>query len=179
MISNPYLSQIERGLHEPSIRVVKAIAKALDISTETLLAQVGLLDDEDRPDGRIPGATEAAISADPYLTDGAAGSAARRLPQLRGREPSAAKRARAPSPRQSRSSGLLRPRATAGRGPDTTTSCYGSPPGGPLGPVGVAHRALPFLDSGAARLTGQATGWLEDAEALPATRTLRPTTSGS
>lgn len=68
MISNPYLSQIERGLHEPSIRVVKAIAKALDISTETLLAQVGLLE-EDRPDGRVPGATEAAIVGDPYLTD--------------------------------------------------------------------------------------------------------------
>ncbi|MGH9181327.1 MAG: helix-turn-helix domain-containing protein [Acidimicrobiales bacterium] len=68
-ISNPYLSQIERGLHEPSIRVVKAIAKALDLSTETLLAQVGLLEDGDRADGRVPGATESAISADPYLTD--------------------------------------------------------------------------------------------------------------
>ena len=42
-VSNPYLSQIERGLHEPSIRVIKAIANALDISTETLLAQVGLV----------------------------------------------------------------------------------------------------------------------------------------
>jgi len=69
MISNPYLSQIERGLHEPSIRVVKAIAKALDISTETLLSQVGLLEGEDRPDGRVPGATEAAIAGDPYLSD--------------------------------------------------------------------------------------------------------------
>ena len=68
-VSNPYLSQIERGLHEPSIRVVKAIAKALDISTESLLAQVGLLESEDRPDGRVPGATEAAIAGDPYLTD--------------------------------------------------------------------------------------------------------------
>ena len=68
-VSNPYLSQIERGLHEPSIRVIQAIAKALDISTETLLAQVGLVDDIDE-EGRIHGATEAAISADPYLTDG-------------------------------------------------------------------------------------------------------------
>lgn len=68
-VSNPYLSQIERGLHEPSIRVVKAIAEALDISAETLLAQVGLLADDERPDGRVPGATEAAISADPLLTD--------------------------------------------------------------------------------------------------------------
>ena len=68
-VSNPYLSQIERGLHEPSIRVIQAIAKALDISTETLLAQVGLMGDGDAA-GRIHGATEAAISADPYLTDG-------------------------------------------------------------------------------------------------------------
>ena len=67
-VSNPYLSQIERGLHEPSIRVIKAIANALEISTETLLAQVGLVDDNDV--GRVHGATEAAISADPYLTDG-------------------------------------------------------------------------------------------------------------
>ncbi|MGH2650869.1 MAG: helix-turn-helix domain-containing protein, partial [Actinomycetota bacterium] len=70
MVSNPYLSQIERGLHEPSIRVIKSIAKALDISTETLLAQVGLSDGAQRADGTVPGATEAAISADPYLSDG-------------------------------------------------------------------------------------------------------------
>jgi transcriptional regulator with XRE-family HTH domain len=68
-VSNPYLSQIERGLHEPSIRVIQAIAKALDISTETMLAQVGLVGDADS-EGRVHGATEAAISADPYLTDG-------------------------------------------------------------------------------------------------------------
>ncbi|HEV3364404.1 MAG TPA: helix-turn-helix transcriptional regulator [Acidimicrobiia bacterium] len=68
-VSNPYLSQIERGLHEPSIRVIQAIARALDISTETLLAQVGLVGDNDS-ESRIHGATEAAISADPYLTDG-------------------------------------------------------------------------------------------------------------
>src|SRR5258708_29541685 len=37
-ISNPYLSQIERGLHEPSVRVLKSIAKALNVSAETLLA---------------------------------------------------------------------------------------------------------------------------------------------
>ena len=67
-VSNPYLSQIERGLHEPSIRVIQAIAKALDISTETLLTQVGLVGDDG--EGRVHGATEAAISADPYLTDG-------------------------------------------------------------------------------------------------------------
>ena len=69
-VSNPYLSQIERGLHEPSIRVVRAIANALDISADTLLAQIGLISDEERADGRVGGATEAAIAADPYLSDG-------------------------------------------------------------------------------------------------------------
>jgi transcriptional regulator with XRE-family HTH domain len=68
-VSNPYLSQIERGLHEPSIRVVRAIANALDISADTLLAQIGLISEE-RSDGRVGGATEAAIVADPYLSEG-------------------------------------------------------------------------------------------------------------
>ena len=46
-VSNPYLSQIERGLHEPSVRVLKSIARALNVSAETLLAQAGLLSDEE------------------------------------------------------------------------------------------------------------------------------------
>src|ERR1700737_1278323 len=41
-VSNPYLSQIERGLHEPSVRVLRSIASALNISADTLLAQAGL-----------------------------------------------------------------------------------------------------------------------------------------
>ena len=40
-VSNPYLSQIERGLHEPSVRVLKSIARALNVSAETLLAGLG------------------------------------------------------------------------------------------------------------------------------------------
>ena len=43
-VSNPYLSQIERGLHEPSVRVLKAIATALNVSAESLLTQAGLLE---------------------------------------------------------------------------------------------------------------------------------------
>src|SRR3989442_13119560 len=48
-ISNPYLSQIERGLHEPSVRVLKAIAGALNLSAETLLSHAGLLEDQAGP----------------------------------------------------------------------------------------------------------------------------------
>lgn len=43
-LSNPYLSQIERGLHQPSVRVLKALSDALNVSAETLLAQAGLID---------------------------------------------------------------------------------------------------------------------------------------
>jgi transcriptional regulator with XRE-family HTH domain len=42
-ISNPYLSQVERGLHAPSVRVLQAIADALDLSAESLLQQAGLV----------------------------------------------------------------------------------------------------------------------------------------
>jgi transcriptional regulator with XRE-family HTH domain len=67
-VSNPYLSQIERGLHEPSVRVLKAIATALNLSAETLLAQAGLLDETDlRPDA-VP-TVEDAVRADPRLND--------------------------------------------------------------------------------------------------------------
>ena len=70
-VSNPYLSQIERGLHEPSVRVLKAIASALDISVETLLAQAGLLDPDGDVDSVVPATpnTEMAIRVDPRLTE--------------------------------------------------------------------------------------------------------------
>src|SRR5258708_28048642 len=45
-LSNPYLSQIERGLHQPSVRVLKLLSTALNVSAETLLAEAGLLDPE-------------------------------------------------------------------------------------------------------------------------------------
>ena len=68
-VSNPYLSQLERGLHEPSVRVIKSIARALNVSAETLLVQAGLLDDDaDRP-AAASRATEDAIRADPALSD--------------------------------------------------------------------------------------------------------------
>lgn len=70
-VSNPYLSQIERGLHEPSLRVLKAIAEALEISTDALLAQAGLLLPEEPRDADSQGAlgTEAAIRLDATLSE--------------------------------------------------------------------------------------------------------------
>ncbi len=52
-ISNPYLSQVERGLYKPSADVLKNIANALHMSAETMYAQAGLLDDSPEP-GRKP-----------------------------------------------------------------------------------------------------------------------------
>src|SRR6202049_3205111 len=49
-VSNPYLSQIERGVYTPSAQVLKGIADALDMSAETLYREAGLLDDSvERP----------------------------------------------------------------------------------------------------------------------------------
>jgi transcriptional regulator with XRE-family HTH domain len=68
-VSNPYLSQIERGLHEPSVRVLKAIANALELSAEALLVQAGLIeDDAELPTRAVPTVVEA-VRADPRLND--------------------------------------------------------------------------------------------------------------
>ncbi|MFN2557770.1 MAG: helix-turn-helix domain-containing protein [Nitriliruptorales bacterium] len=67
-ISNPYLSAIERGLHEPSVRVLKAIAEALEVSTEVMLRQAGLLEGEDSVSSREP-TTETAIRMDANLSE--------------------------------------------------------------------------------------------------------------
>jgi len=45
-LRDPYVLQIERGLHEPSIRVLKSLSQALNIRAETLLQLAGLLDEE-------------------------------------------------------------------------------------------------------------------------------------
>lgn len=49
-VSNPYLSQIERGLRKPSAEILQQIAKALRISAETLYVQAGILDERDGGD---------------------------------------------------------------------------------------------------------------------------------
>lgn len=65
-VSNPYLSQIERGIYKPSAGVLKSIAEALHISAETLYARAGLIDE--RPAGDVPG-VEQSILADDRLSD--------------------------------------------------------------------------------------------------------------
>ena len=65
-VSNPYLSQVERGMHEPSVRVLKSIGEALNVSAETLFEQAGLTSPVENLDHE---ATENTIRADRRLTE--------------------------------------------------------------------------------------------------------------
>lgn len=64
-VSNPYLSQIERGLRKPSAEVLQQIAKALRISAETVYIRAGILD----PDEDGARSVELAVVSDPGLTE--------------------------------------------------------------------------------------------------------------
>lgn len=64
-VSNPYLSQIERGLRKPSAEVLQQIAKALRISAEQLYIRAGILS----PDDGVGGSVELAILSDAGLTE--------------------------------------------------------------------------------------------------------------
>jgi transcriptional regulator with XRE-family HTH domain len=63
-VSNPYLSQIERGLRRPSAEILQQIAKGLRISAEALYVQAGILEDRHPDSGVRP-----AVLADPGLTE--------------------------------------------------------------------------------------------------------------
>jgi transcriptional regulator with XRE-family HTH domain len=67
-VSNPYLSQIERGVYRPSAKVLKAIAGALNISAEQVYARAGLLDEADRDPAASPAGVEEAIRLDERLS---------------------------------------------------------------------------------------------------------------
>jgi transcriptional regulator with XRE-family HTH domain len=64
-VSNPYLSQIERGLRRPSAEVLQQLAKALRISAEQLYLRAGLVS----PDDGVGGSVELAVLGDPQLTE--------------------------------------------------------------------------------------------------------------
>jgi transcriptional regulator with XRE-family HTH domain len=63
-VSNPYLSQVERGLRRPSAEILQQIAKGLRISAEALYVQAGILEDRE-PDTGV----RAAVLAEPVLTE--------------------------------------------------------------------------------------------------------------
>src|SRR3954449_671067 len=64
-VSNPYLSQIERGLRRPSAEVLQQIAKALRISAEQLYLRAGIVS----PHDGVGGSVELAVLGDPALTE--------------------------------------------------------------------------------------------------------------
>jgi transcriptional regulator with XRE-family HTH domain len=64
-VSNPYLSQIERGIYKPSAEVLKGIADALNISAESLYARIGLVD---REQGERCPSVEESVRLDERLT---------------------------------------------------------------------------------------------------------------
>jgi transcriptional regulator with XRE-family HTH domain len=64
-ISNPYLSQIERGVRKPSAEVLQQLAKALRVSAETLYVRAGILD----PDDHLATSVEMAVRADSAITE--------------------------------------------------------------------------------------------------------------
>ncbi len=64
-VSNPYLSQIERGLRKPSAEILQQVARALKISVETLYVKAGILSEDEWFVSTVP----EAIEADPDLTD--------------------------------------------------------------------------------------------------------------
>jgi transcriptional regulator with XRE-family HTH domain len=62
-VSNPYLSQIERGLKKPSAEILQSLAKGLRISAESLYVRAGMMDDPGQGD------VVAAVMADQALTE--------------------------------------------------------------------------------------------------------------
>ena len=68
-ISNPYLSQIERGLRKPSADILQQIARGLAISAETLYVRAGILDPRDADGTALPTDLEHAIQAAPDLDE--------------------------------------------------------------------------------------------------------------
>src|SRR6187455_269995 len=68
-VSNPYLSQIERGLRRPSAEVLQQIAKALRISAEQLYIRAGILSPEEGVGGATALTVELAVLSDPGLTE--------------------------------------------------------------------------------------------------------------
>ena len=68
-ISNPYISQIERGLKKPSAEILQALAKALRISAESLYVRAGILDERTYDAGARPVGVTDAVLADPKLNN--------------------------------------------------------------------------------------------------------------
>ena len=132
-ISNPYLSQIERGLKKPSAEILQQLAKGLEVSAESLYVRAGILDERHGHPAEAPD-TRAVIGADPRLSDRqksalldiydsfVGGDAA---PTSRARKvaaPRTAGRKTAQAPRSPKSSAPARARSTGARTTKSSTT---------------------------------------------------------
>jgi transcriptional regulator with XRE-family HTH domain len=72
-LSNPYLSELERGMHQPTVRVLRQLSDALNVSAEMLLSHAGLLDQDPAQDAdpakAAPESVERAIRTDSQLDE--------------------------------------------------------------------------------------------------------------
>jgi transcriptional regulator with XRE-family HTH domain len=140
-VSNPYLSQVERGLRRPSAEILQQIAKGLRISAEALYVQAGILEDR-RPDSGV----RAAVLADPELAERQKQvlleiyESFRRETALDGGAPGGGPNAAAGEPAEGAAAGAESP----GAGP-------GSVSPGPAGTVARGRRRTGSTSTGSAR----------------------------
>ncbi len=120
-ISNPYLSQIERGLRRPSAEILQQIARALRISAETLYVQAGILD---KPDGDTDLSRH--IFADHHLTEEQRQAMMRIYLSFRHENEAVADADRGSSGRSSAPSGPAERAAAADPGPSPTEGVTGT-----------------------------------------------------
>ncbi len=117
-VSNPYLSQIERGVYKPSAQVLKGIADALDMSAETLYREAGLLDDSvERPAMSV----EESIRVDPRLTQEGKLALIQVYQGLIAAQPAPERAAQRPAPRRATTASAA-PARPAARKPATAKS---------------------------------------------------------
>ena len=111
-VSNPYLSQIERGLRKPSAEILQQLAKALSISAETLYVRAGILDESSQP---APDVVHA-ITADAFLSPEQKASLVQIYESFRSQRAAQPRIRRAAAGQRSRKSAAQRPTATGNSG---------------------------------------------------------------
>jgi transcriptional regulator with XRE-family HTH domain len=120
-VSNPYLSQIERGLRKPSADILQQIAKGLRISAEALYVQAGILEDREADSG-----VRSALLADPQLSERQKQVLMEIYESFRRENAAAAEAAQAAAEAESPADAAQAPDAARGSGPDGSSFPHGS-----------------------------------------------------
>jgi transcriptional regulator with XRE-family HTH domain len=136
-ISNPYLSQIERGLRQPSTEILQRIARALEISSDSLYLRAGILDESsERLDASV------AIRVDPHLSEPQRAELLALYRRFRAETEAATPSAPPPSPPPGPGSAGP-PGSAFGPGPETAPAASGpgsaTAPAAPVAPHPESH----------------------------------------